>query len=275
MNLIWSITLCAALALLSLLWLHHVRYHRQQHRDESQLRQSTNLALFQLRLDELELAQRHGEMDASEMQRQRQELEVALLQDVSGQTQTLRFGAAAKGWPFLLSATILVGAMSLYSQYGEPVQWQFAQVVDSQNMEAQREIQQLVEVLRREPENVMAWYSLGQATLNNGQYAHAITSLDKLMEIVGPHPELLGHRATAMYYLSDQQMTADVMSVAQRALSLDNADPTTRLFLATQNYLAGNYQTAVEHWQVLLDTPRKGVDLEAIRNAKHRALARM
>ncbi|SHH95693.1 c-type cytochrome biogenesis protein CcmI [Ferrimonas marina] len=274
MNAIWLLALLASVLMLSLVWLHHWRYQRRPPCSDESLRRETNLSLFRLRQQELERAYALGDMTAEEKAVRLRELELALLQDVQDPPRPLR-QRVGKGLPFLMTCIILVGTPVLYGKYGEPVAWQDATIQDPQAIAMQREINQLIEVLRREPENVMAWYSLGQASMAIGRYDHAISSFDQLMGIVGSHPELLGHRATAMYYLGDQVMTPEIRKVTDEALSLDSSDPTTRLFLATHEYLAGNLGDAIDHWQVLLDSPRGGIDLEAIRNAQSRAKAKL
>ena len=100
-------------------------------------------------------------------------------------------------------------------------------------------------------------------------------AFDKTMEIVGVHAELLGPKATALYYRSNQQMTPAVQALIDQSLALDASDPSTLLLVGMDSFFSAEYQTAIDAWQLILDSERKDVDRSAIINAIDSAKMRM
>ena len=100
-------------------------------------------------------------------------------------------------------------------------------------------------------------------------------AFDKTMELVGVHAELLGPKATALYYRSNQQMTPAVQALIDQSLELDPSDPSTLLLVGMDSFFSAEYQTAIDAWQLILDSERKDVDRSAIINAIDSAKMRM
>ena len=97
-----------------------------------------------------------------------------------------------------------------------------------------------------EPENSQLWFSLGHAYISANRYDDAIKAFDKTMDLVGVHAELLGPKATALYYRSNQKMTPTVQALVDQALSLDPVDPSTLLLVGMDSFFTADYPKAID-----------------------------
>jgi cytochrome c-type biogenesis protein CcmH len=139
----------------------------------------------------------------------------------------------------------------------------------------QQRLQMMEEQAKAEPENSQLLFSLGHSYISANRYNDAINTFDKAMVLVGVQAELLGPKATAMYYKANQQMTPAVQAVVDKSLSLDPEDPSTLLLVGMNAFFTAEYQTAIDSWQIILDSERNDVDRSAIINAIDSAKMRM
>jgi len=139
---------------------------------------------------------------------------------------------------------------------------------------AQR-IQMMETQSKSEPNNSQLLFNLGHLYVSAGQYDDAVSTFDKTMVLAGTHAELLGPKATAMYYQANQTVTPAVQAVIDKALSLDPKDPSTLLLVGMNSFFTGQYEKSINAWQIILDTGRDDVDRSSIMNAIESAKMRM
>ncbi|WP_335921245.1 c-type cytochrome biogenesis protein CcmI [Shewanella chilikensis] len=283
MTTFWIFIAIIVLVSLGLIWLPHFRQQKLLKAEESGVRKQTNLELFNERLAILEKERQEELLDQDEFESLKKELEVSLLQDIKqGADDSLLAQAKPKGllWPSLMSAVLLVVAGYSYQQLGA------YQNIDSPQPEnphagmsteqiMMQRVQMMESAVQQEPENSQAWFSLGHAYISAGQYDQAVAAFDKVIELVGVHAELLGPKATALYYKAGQQMIPVVQSLIDQALKLDPQDPSTLLLVGMDAFFTADYNKAIGAWQTILDSDRADVDRAALINAIDSAKMRL
>ncbi|MGS0683167.1 c-type cytochrome biogenesis protein CcmI [Shewanella sp. 125m-7] len=284
MTTFWILIASFLLVSLALIWFPHFRQQRMLRAEEAGVRKSTNLELFNERLIGLEKELEEELLDQSEFDALKKELEISLLQDMKqGTDESLVNNLKPKSilWPSVMSAVIIGLCGYMYSTLGayknldqpmtanDPHAGQTTEQIMSQRvamMEAQAQA---------EPENSQLWFSLGHAYISANRYDEAMSAFDKTIDLVGIQAELLGPKATALYYRSNQKMTPAVQALVDQALALDAEDPSTLLLVGMDSFFTADYQTAINSWQLILDSDRTDVDRGAIMNAIDSAKMRM
>ena len=284
MTTFWILIALFVLVSLALIWFPHFRQQQMRRTEEAGVRKSTNLELFNERLSVLEKEVEEDLLDQAEFDALKKELEISLLQDMKqGDDESLvnKVKPKSVAWPAVMSAVILGISGYMYSTLGayENLDKPMTANEAHSGMDAAQMMSQRVEMMeaqaQAEPENSQLWFSLGHTYISANRYDDAIMAFDKTMEIVGVHAELLGPKATALYYRSNQQMTPAVQALIDQSLALDASDPSTLLLVGMDSFFSAEYQTAIDAWQLILDSERKDVDRSAIINAIDSAKMRM
>ncbi|MPY26882.1 c-type cytochrome biogenesis protein CcmI [Shewanella psychropiezotolerans] len=275
MTTLWIFIALFVLVSLVLIWFPHFRQHKMLQTEEAGVRKQTNLELFNNRLIILENELEEELLDQQEFDVLKKELEISLLQDMKqGEDESLVNKIKPKGliWPTLMSVVIIglsgyfYATLGAYAKLDQP-----APASPHAGMDAEQIMQQRLEMMeaqvKSEPENSQLLFSLGHIYISASRYNDAIATFDQAMELVGTHAELLGPKATAMYYRANQQMTPAIQAIIDQSLALDPEDPSTLLLKGMDAFFTAHYQIAIDAWQVILDSERKDVDRSAIINA--------
>lgn len=283
MTTLWIFIALFVLVSLALIWFPHFRQRKMLQAAETSVRNETNLDLFNNRLATLEKELNDELLDQAEFDALKKELEISLLQDMKqGEDESLVAQAKPKGllWPVLMSVVVLGISGYMYSNLGAYANLDRAEPanphagMDASQIMAQR-ISMMEAQLKAEPDNSQLLFSLGHTYISANRYDDAVKAFDKAMEIVGTHAELLGPKATALYYKADQRMTPQVQALVDQALALDPEDPSTLLLVGMDAFFSANYNKSIEAWQTILDSDRSDVDRGAIINAIESAKMRM
>lgn len=275
MTTLWIFIALFLLVSLVLIWFPHFRQQTMLQTEEADVRKKTNLELFQNRLATLEKERTDEQIDQVEFNALKKELEISLLQDTQqGTDESLVIKITPKGllWPSIMSFAILSISGCFYinlGAYANVNQAAKASLHPGMTAEqiAQQRLQMMEKLLESEPENSQLLFSLGHRYISANRYDDAIKTFNKAIELVGSHAELLGPKATALYYKANQQMTPEVQAIIDTSLSLDPKDPSTLLLVAMNSYFTADYQKAIDAWQIILDSKREDVDRNAIINA--------
>jgi cytochrome c-type biogenesis protein CcmH len=284
MTTFWILIALFVLVSLALIWFPHFRQQKMLQTEEAGVRRSTNLELFTERLSVLEKELSEELLEQTEFDALKKELEMGLLQDMKqGDDESLVNKLKPKSivWPTVMSAVILGICGYMYSTLGayqnldKPVASNGPHAgMDTAQIMSQR-VQEMEAQAQAQPDNSQLWFSLGHTYISANRYDDAIKAFDKTMELVGVHAELLGPKATALYYRSNQQMTPAVQALIDQSLALDDSDPSTLLLVGMDSFFSAEYQTAIDAWQLILDSESKDVDRSAIINAIDSAKMRM
>ncbi|WP_394132472.1 c-type cytochrome biogenesis protein CcmI [Shewanella maritima] len=277
MTTFWIFIALAVTVSLLMIWVPHFRQQKLLQAEEENVRKETNLELFNERLGILEKELEDELLDQQEFESLKKELEVNLLQNMKQESNdSLKEAAKPKSvlWPAIMTVSVFAVCGYFYQQLGayeelsNPPQAAADphQGMTQEQMMAQR-VQMMEAQVQADPNNSQAWFSLGHAYISASKYNQAIAAFDKVMELVGTHSELLGPKATAMYYSAGQKITPQIQVIIDQSLELDPSDPSTLLLVGMDSFFTANYQKAIDAWQLILDSNREDVDRAAIMNA--------
>ncbi|MCL1141062.1 c-type cytochrome biogenesis protein CcmI [Shewanella pneumatophori] len=284
MTTFWILIASFLLVSLALIWFPHFRQQRMLKAEEAGVRKGTNLELFNERLSVLEKELQEDLLDQPEFDALKKELEISLLQDMKqGDDESLVNSLKPKSimWPSLMSAVVIGICGYMYSTLGayknldQPMTANDPHAGQTTEQIMSQRVQMMEAQAQSEPENSQLWFNLGHAYISANRYDDAIKAFDKTMDLVGVHAELLGPKATALYYRSNQQMTPAVQALVDQALALDAEDPSTLLLVGMDSFFTADYPKAIDAWQLILDSDRTDVDRGAIMNAIDSAKMRM
>lgn len=282
----WIFIALVLLVSLLLIWLPHFRQQKLIRAEEAGVRNQTNMELFNERLAVLEKELQEGLLDQTEFDSLKQELEISLLQDMKqGEDESLSHKAKPKGilWPAIMSVAVIAIAGFAYLQLGAYKELPLLDSPQGANPHAgmspeqllDQEIAMLKGQVDMQPDNSQAWFNLGHAYISANRYDDAVKAFDKVIALVGPHAELLGPKATAIYYKNNQTMTPEVQALVDEALKLDPKDPSTQLLIGMNAFYTADYQAAINAWQTILSNESNDYDRSAIINAINTAKMRM
>ncbi|MDR8526065.1 MULTISPECIES: c-type cytochrome biogenesis protein CcmI [Shewanella] len=284
MTTFWILIASFLLVSLALIWFPHFRQQRMLKAEEAGVRKGTNLDLFNERLAILEKELQEDLLDQPEFDALKKELEISLLQDMKqGDDESLVNSLKPKSimWPSVMSVVVIGLCAYMYSTLGayknldQPMTANNPHAGQTTEQIMSQRVQMMEAQVKAEPENSQLLFNLGHAYISANRYDDAIKAFDKTMELVGVHAELLGPKATALYYRSNQKMTPTVQALVDQALSLDPQDPSTLLLVGMDSFFTADYQKAIDAWQLILDSDRADVDRGAIMNAIESAKMRM
>lgn len=278
------IILIVALVLLILVvvWGHFLSSKNVSLSSDEHLRDDANIQLYHEHKAEIEKDFQQGRLDEENYQYLLAELDKSLLQDMAV-TETSSIESMSKAysfkviWPITLSLFVLVFSFTLYSYsgaYEQLIQPQFSNEssspqpherdIDESKVAALRALKTVTE---NEPENSNAWYSLGQAFVEMGEYEKALESFDKVLNIEGEKADIRGAQAQALYYANNQKITPEVQTYIDKALSLNPQDASTNILLGMHNFMQEDYQKAINHWQLVIDASKQNVNVTALNQA--------
>ena len=112
----------------------------------------------------------------------------------------------------------------------------------------------LKEKIKRDTQNGELWFSLGNEYMQRRefenaeqvyQYAHKLSNQ--------PDSNIFAALASARYYRNKQNIDPQTQIWIEKSLTLEPHNLSAHLLLATNNYLQGEYQNAIEHWEKALD----------------------
>ncbi|GGQ02141.1 c-type cytochrome biogenesis protein CcmI [Shewanella ulleungensis] len=267
-----------------MIWVPHFRQQKLLQAEEAGVRRQTNLELYGERLAILEKELQDEMLDKTEFDALKKELEINLLQDMKQEgddSLDVEIKPKSALWPAFMTICLLAISGYLYQQLGAynelanpPQANNPHQGMDPAQIMSQR-VQMMEAKVQAQPDDSQAWFSLGHAYVSANQYDKAVAAFDKVMALVGTHAELLGPKATALYYKAGQQITPDIQVIIDQSLALDPQDPSTLLLVGMDAFFTANYNKAIEAWQMILDSDRNDVDRTALMNAIESAKMRM
>lgn len=239
--------------------------------DSEELRKQANIALFQERSDELENELSAGNIDQAQFDSLLLELQQNLLADVGagdesgdGAHKPLAAEAGSRvSWivPVLMLALLPVLAYPLYQSWGylEDVQVMdlFQATVESQGdpQEAQRLIVAIGEYAQEHPDMPWAFYFLAENFAALGLFNEAQIAYERAADLVeGPGEKalILGRVATAMYIISDFEITEEIAAIIEEVRELNPGELSVLQLLAADAERRQDYAAAIENWRLMI-----------------------
>ncbi|BDM62990.1 nitrite reductase [Shewanella sp. NFH-SH190041] len=177
--------------------------------------------------------------------------------------------------PILLSLFVLALSVGVYSLTGRFSGWDTGKPDVHTDYLVAADITRGRQAIEQNPDDEIALLALAQSYAAGGMYLEAVTTLDQLLILQGEQAELLGMKATALYYRDGRTIAPDTGIVIARALALHREELQTRLLLATDAYLSGDYAGAIRHWQILLENRTQPFNRAGIHNAISKAQSKL
>lgn len=177
---------------------------------------------------------------------------------------------------FMVIAVALVAVTYVASGRFTPVLQEQQRRNDPLNVftpqQAERQLQQLQQQLRKMPQDSIRWAELGEYYLYRNQFDHSLVAYRTALNLRGGNAQLYSAIATVLYYQANLQITAAVKQNIDLALALDPEEVSALMLLASDAFLRAEYVQAMGLWQQLLESnsPRinRAVVIEAINLAK-------
>ncbi|MDO6507930.1 c-type cytochrome biogenesis protein CcmI [Colwellia sp. 4_MG-2023] len=276
--------------LLLIVWVPFFKKAKENNQSKQGLRDETNVVLYKEHKTEIEKDYSDGAIDEESYQYLLAELDNSLLQDV---TTTEKEKNKVKNtnhfsvlWPIFLSLFVVSFSVAIYLKQGTLdtiIATPMASTTNQeglQSSEAQQEemlayIKGLQQKIDTNSDDSKAWYDLGQAFVGVGEFDLAIHAFEEVIRIEGEHADLFGAIAQATYYRNNQQIDGQVQTLIDKALVLDNNDPSTNILLGMHNFISQEYAKAIEYWQRIIDDNRQSVNIEALKEAVNEAKRRL
>lgn len=279
------------LLILVVIWWHFIKQNNNVTIVDNTQRDDTNVRLYHEHKAEIENDFKQGSIDDENYQYLIAELDKSLLQDIeenkkASAEEVIVSKTISVIWPIILTVFVLTFSFVMYNHNGAYKQLsqplnsnQHAGAEMSEQDQAQQmiaQIKSLIDLTVNEPDNSDAWYGLGQAFINIGEFDKAIESFDQVIRIEGESAELYGAKAQAYYYKDNQTISSDVQEFIDKALALNPADASTNILMGMHNFMNQNYEIAIKYWETVINAGKPNVNTqalsEAVAEAKNRLL---
>lgn len=230
---------------------------------------ATNLQLARERLAELESERQRGNLNATEFEQARLDLEAMLLNDVNTApnttptTTSAASGSAGKNNRWLaISLFLLVPAftIALYFKIGSPdaVDGSLAArapmaagQMDGQQPSIEAMVEKLAARMQQDPDNGEGWFMLGRSYMALQRYPEAAAAFKELHRLAGDEPQVLVIYADALAMVNGGRMSGQPEQLIQRALEIEPENKTALWLAGIARAEQGDHQTAIQHWQRL------------------------
>ena len=276
------------LLILIAVWGHFIKQNGSTIIVNNSQRDDTNVRLYHEHKAEIENDYQQGRIDDENYQYLIAELDKSLLQDIdenkkASTDDVIENKTISIIWPIILTLFILIFSFFMYNKSG--AYQQLSQPVNvaqeshtgqpDQAKEMIAHIKSLIDLTVNDPENSDAWYGLGQAFVNIGEFDKAIESFDQVIRIEGEKAELLGAKAQAYYYKDGQKMSSNVQALIDKALAIDPTDASTNILIGMHNFMNENYLIAIKHWETVIHSSNQNVNIQALNEAVAEAKNRL
>ncbi|WP_028239446.1 c-type cytochrome biogenesis protein CcmI [Stutzerimonas azotifigens] len=260
------------LAALAFLLLPLVRGRRSQAEED---RTALNVALYQERLAELDAQRAAGTLSGEQHEAGRVEAARELLEDTEG-AEARKGARLGRAVPLLATLLVPAVAFGLYLHWGASDRLQLARQFAEQPRSVEDMIGRLEQAVRAQPESAEGWYFLGRAYMAQERSAEAAKAFERVVELAGRQPELLGQWAQALYFAEGRKWTPQLQTLTEEALRGDPHDSTSLGLLGIAAFEDGRFQEAVDFWERLVATlPQEDPSRQAIRAGIERARAQI
>jgi len=225
--------------------------------DENQI----NMAVFRQQIEELDADLATGNLDQSQYDSARRDLEKELLSDIedpapeSGK-QTARSGRWAAA---VLAVTAPAIALAMYLAVGDytSVDRTSPETAAVQARNQARElpsmevlVQKLAERMEQNPENTEGWVMLGRSYVSIGQYQQAVNAFERAMALAPQEPVVMLGYAEALAK-ANGGMEGRPTELITAALELEPSNVNGLWMMGLVEFQRGNSARAVDLWRRL------------------------
>ena len=249
--------------------------------------QQLNINIARERLNELDTQLKSAEIDQSQYDLIKNEIESSLLDDTDENKNTQlnpELPTQYKRNVLILLTIIPFSAFGLYQYWGSPEAINTVNptnpghaAADATNPHTDQNkhagglsdaIIKLEARLKQDPSNPDGWYMLARSYSVQKQYTKSVDAYRKLYALVGEQPAVMLGLADTLTMARNGDISGEPFALAKRALELE-PNNTTALWLSGIGYQnAGNLPKALELWNTLLgllgDDPRSSQEVRTL-----------
>ncbi len=281
-----SFTFIAAAIVLAVLGLLAPTLLRR-HRVAAESRQQYNVQVARDRLRELEAEHSNGDLSDEEFNQARQDLDIALTQDLSVPSQEKEIDDTGRtGLLTLLSLLILVpGIVALtYLEVGTPAALDTSIPAKTQAVANQHDkmppigelVKKLEEHLEKDPNNADGWFLLGRTYMKLSRYDDAVRAYRKLNALQPGNSTVEISLADALSMQNQGHISDEALSLLEGVLKREPDNVTALWLLGNASAQRGKDQQALDYWAkaypLLADEPQMQAKLHnAIQQVESRS----
>jgi len=281
------IELWVGIAFLTLLavafvFLPFVRAKRMVQIETAEDRKEQNIEIFRERLSELEQEKAAGNLEESDFDTLKTELERNLLTDVEVETQksgSLQLTTQALVTVTIMAMLVPVSGIGLYSVMGRSADLEvaLAQPADpfnGQKPTLEQALAQLEKELEMNPDNPEGWFLLSTTYMNQGRYEEGAQGFKQILSILPDdapqYASVSGQYAQALFFTNGSKITPEVRQQIDKTLAIEPLEITVLGLLGIDAYENQNYEAALEHWLIALRNA-DGQTVESLRSGVKKA----
>lgn len=217
----------------------------------------TQVDLYREHLTDLEKAHERGEIDTTQFEELKLELQKTLVVDgVASAEAKFHFG----GKKILLATAVLVPvlALVLYTQLGQKKDWVIYQLLETlPKVESREEYDQklrklvvLVQArLNQTPDNMQLVNLLAQTAMTLQDYDQAVDAYRSILDKYPNTPRVMANLAQAMFYRAGNVVTPEVREYTHKALALAPMMPDMLGLAGIDAKNQGDYRAAIRYWK--------------------------
>jgi cytochrome c-type biogenesis protein CcmH len=255
MTVFWIITAAMIVVALALLAPTLLRRHAAR----SDATERFNIEIARERLADLVKEKEAGGLSDEEFAQARQDLELALAQDLEGTARPAPVARSGGRWA-LLAAAILIPLITIpiYLQIGSPHLIESrpgaSQVASGHGASGEMPpVGELVEKLRKrmeqDPDNAEGWFLLGRTYMRLQNYTQAVNAFENVVRLLPDETAGLLSLADAMTMQNDRRVGARAIELLEKALQLDPNSVTALWLLGNAASDRGDNAAALGFWQ--------------------------
>jgi cytochrome c-type biogenesis protein CcmH len=239
-------------------------------------RTALNVTLYQERLQELENQRQAGTLSAEQSQNGRDEAARELLADTDGAESKARVGVLGSRVPLIAAFLVPLLGCGLYLYWGAIDDVERARNFAGQPQTIEAMTARLEASVKADPKSAEGWYFLGRTYMAQERAADAATAFERVVDLSGREPELLGQWAQALYFAGDKQWTERLQALTDEALKANPAEVTSLGLLGIAAYEEGRFEEAIGFWERLVAVlPEQDPSRQAIQGGIDRARERL
>ncbi len=224
-------------------------------------RTETNEEVYQDHYKDLEQTMVRGEIDQSEMDVLKKDLEKTLVleNDMAADEGDRPIVSSFKSRIPVLTMVFALPILTLllYSALGAKKDWEIYQMAKQRMTAPAADVPELSEVLmtalqkrvKEKPNNTQNWYLLASTAVEEGVFEEGVRAYRKVLAIEPEAPLIKAELAQALFLRAGNTITPEVRSYTQEVLAVAPNMPTALGLAGIDAYRSGAYKEAINYWQ--------------------------
>ncbi len=227
----------------------------------SNARTETNEEVYKDHYSDLEQTLARGEIDESEMEVLRKDLEKTLVlendmaTDQGDKPIVSSFKSRIPVLTLVFALPILT--LLLYSHLGAKKDWDIYQLAKQRVVAPAADVPELSQELmtalqkrvKQKPNNTQNWYLLASTAVEEGEFEEGVRAYRKVLDIEPNAPMVKAELAQALFLRAGNTITPEVRRYTNEVLAIAPNMPTALGLAGIDAYRSGEYQEAVTYWR--------------------------